>query len=89
MIYQGLVFPHWPQLIFSPLVAGCFFFLALECMLVSNVTFPMFYTICMLLDRLYFLVRTARFPAQLKIFYFGWLVEFFCVAVCLVYTLTV
>lgn len=52
-----------------------FFFPAVECVLVSNVTFPIFCTCCMLLDRLHFLTRTARFLAQLKMFVWlvGWL----------------
>ena len=87
MIYQGLVFPHWPQLMILPLVA-VFFLTALEYMLVFQLTFPIFCPSCMIFDRLYFVARTARFPAQLKMFFFFWLVEFFGVAFCLVYTLT-
>ena len=66
-----------------------FFLTALEYMLVFQLTFPIFCPSCMIFDRSrYFVARTARFPAQLKMFVFFWLVEFFGVAFCLVYTLT-
>ena len=87
MIYQGLVFPHWPQLMILPLVA-VFFFSALECILVSKSPFPYFARVACYWTVCISLLGQQDFPRSLKCL-FGWLVEVFCVTFCLVYTLTI